>query len=47
MQIYAEAESNANEFIRFVWPRRNSISAAGKLIIFGLNFAHRDGCYNF
>jgi len=30
MQIYAEAESRANEFIQIAMPRRNSISAAGK-----------------
>ena len=30
MQIYAEAESNANEFIRFVLPRRNSICGEAK-----------------
>ena len=29
-QIYAEAESNANELVQFALPRRYSISAAGK-----------------
>ena len=32
LQMYAEAESRANEFIQIALPRRNSISAKGKYI---------------
>ena len=31
MQIYAEAESNTNEFVRFVLPRRYSINAVRQI----------------
>ena len=32
LQMYAEAESRANEFIQIAMPRHNSISAEGKYI---------------